>query len=232
MSNGNIHPYYLDRKPLILADITNALELARPHFEHLLPDYPLDRLLPLVLAEVDKVLLNLPYAGGALGRMTPFFEQGAGFFALGRVLRSLGVPIEINGQLMRKTFLVKLATMSHKQRMALGREWMSEHNQANLRVDTLKSTKRVNPGDFVSQFVEAGNTEFGEPFDFGIDYLECGFCKLCKASGDEDLLPIMCSMDNEVYALRGIELYRTTTIAGGDDRCNFRFRSKPELNAD
>lgn len=223
MTELAMHPYYRARQPAIVADFLESLRLAAPAFAEQVPQHPLEALQPQVLAELDRVLATLPYVGGDSGRMTPFFEQAAGFFALGRVLRGLGVPLDATASLMRTTFLARLMAISGEQRLALGRQWLSADNQAYLRVLAQTSQERSNPGDFVYDFVEPGLTPEGEPFEFGLNYGECGFCKLCKANGDEELLPVMCSMDKESYALRGIRLYRSTTLAGGDSHCNFRF---------
>ncbi len=219
------HPYYLQRRPAIGSDFEESLRLASAEFEKLLPATPLKELMPRLLEELDRVLETLPYAGGASGRMTPFFEQAAGFFALGRVLRSIGVPMDTTAALMRASFLARLKELPQEQRTALGRQFLDANNQVYLRIAATASNARENPGDFVYQFVEPGRTEDGQPFEFGLDYSECGFCKLCKANGDEELLPVMCAMDKESYGLRGIELFRSTTLAGGDGKCNFRFRA-------
>lgn len=218
------HPYYEERRPAIVSDFEESLRLASAEFAKLLPQHPLEELTPRLLEELDQVLSTLPYVGGTAGRMTPFFEQAAGFFALGRVLRSMRVPMDTTATLMRASFMARLMKLSHEQRMALGRQWLAADNQAYLRVVAAASNDRENLGDFVYQFVEPGHTEDGRPFEFGLDYSECGFCKLCKANGDEELLPVMCAMDKESYGLRGIELFRSTTLAGGDEKCNFRFR--------
>lgn len=219
-----MHPYYAKRKPVIIATFEEALRASAALFDSLVPQHPIDMLKPLVLAELDRMLLTLPYVGGETGRMTPFFEQAASFFALGRVLRRLGVSMEVTASLMRQTFLSKLQGISQTQRLELGRQWLSEDNKAYLRVAALASDAGKSTGDFVYQFVEPGQTESGQTFEFGLDYSECGFCKLCKANGDEELLPVMCSIDKEIYAIRGVELFRSTTLASGANRCDFRFR--------
>lgn len=224
MTTPEPHPYYQTRRPVIVAEFSESLRIVEDDFRALLPQHSLEQLRPLVLAELDRVLATLPYVGGAAGRMTPFFEQSAGFFALGRVLRRLRVPMETTAALMRKTFLARMLRSSPEQLSAQGRQWLSEASKASLRMLAEDSEDRVNPGDFVYQFVDPGVTEEGQAFEFGLDYTECGFCKMCKANGDEELLPVMCSLDKESYSLRGIELFRSTTIASGADRCNFRFR--------
>nr|MDQ2877894.1 L-2-amino-thiazoline-4-carboxylic acid hydrolase [Pseudomonadota bacterium] len=92
----------------------------------------------------------------------------------------------------------------------------------------LASQSGAHDGDFVYDYVGPGTTENGETYDFGLNYRQCGFCKLLGANGDDQLLPAICAMDEKVYALRGIELFRTTTIAAGDSHCNFRFRAATE----
>lgn len=225
MNSQTVHPYYLARRPLIMADFLESIVLARPDFERLLPGYSLDDMMPTVLAEFDRVLEALPYVGGAEGRMTPFFEQNTGIIAIGRVLRARGFPVAVISLVMRKIYLAKLSSLPEAERFELGRQWLSRESQAYLRTEALASTGRENPGDFVYEYVGPGRTEAGEPFQFGLDYRECGFCKLFKAGGDEDLLPAVCAMDREVYALRGVELLRSTTLAAGDSHCNFRFRA-------
>lgn len=218
------HPYYRTRKQIIVDLLVQNMIGCRDHFEQTVPEHDFEKLMHDAIAELDRVLPTIPYVGGAEGRMTQFFEQYAGIFALGRVLRAAGVPIGRISSVLRSTFLAKLNSLTQDERVELGRKWLSEENKAYLRIMAGESSKRENPGDFVYSFVETGKTESGESFDFGLNYHECGFCKLCKANGDEDLLPLMCAMDEEIYGLRGIQLFRTTTIAAGDTHCNFRFR--------
>jgi hypothetical protein len=231
MHDDGLHPYYREHKARILREFRESLRLARPHFDALLPDQPLEALEPALLEAFEQVFPTLPYVGGADGRMTPFFEQGAGVLALGRVLRARSVAVPVIATLIRKTFVARLASLPEVERRALGERFLSAENQAFLREQAKASQERADPHDFVYRFVEAGHTPEGEPFGFGIDYTECGFCKLCRRNGDEDLLPHLCALDGEYYALRGIDLKRSTTIAGGDGRCNFRFRAMPAVTA-
>ncbi|MDO9435705.1 L-2-amino-thiazoline-4-carboxylic acid hydrolase [Hydrogenophaga sp.] len=227
MTDVPMHPYYAQRRRAITEDFAHNLQLAWPHFERELAAPILDGLTERLHEELQRRLRLLPYVGGSQGRMTPFFEQGAGFFAVGRVLRSSGVPMETTSLLMRKTFLARFEALTPEQRTAFGRDWLSNGNRAFLEVAAAESRARKNPGDFVYELVPAGTAPDGAPFEFGIDYTECGFCKLCKAHGDEDLLPVMCGLDEEIYAIRGIKLVRTTTLASGGACCNFRFGPLP-----
>ncbi len=226
-----IHPYYAARKPQIVAEFLENVDLVAAEFTAQAPAVALMRIKLETVEEMENVFPTIPYVFGEIGRMTTFFEQNVGIIALGRVLRRHGLGKKAISLLLRRTFLARLSSLPKEDRFALGRQWLSEKNQAYLRVMAPESEKRGNPGDFVYAYVEGGDTEDGDRFEFGLDYHECGFCKLCKSNGDEDLLPMMCAMDDEVYGLRGVKLFRTTTLAGGDKKCNFRFRAMTDDEA-
>lgn len=219
------HPYYLGQRAEIRKELEDRMLASRSEFDSQFPSPPFRTIVDLALKELDGVLPIVPYAGGDTGRMTPFFKQGAGVIALGRALRSLHAPQSVIGLLMRAVFLAKFYELREEERRDLGRSWLSSESQAYLRKEAERSQRRENPGDFVYQFVEGSDVgPEGRPFDFGLDYLECGFCKMCRTGGDEDLLPHICAMDKESYGIRGVDLQRSTTLAGGDAQCNFRFR--------
>lgn len=225
MTDSRAHPYYASQREAIRKELEDRMLSSRTEFEARFPSRSFDTVLLMALQELEGVLPIVPYAGGDSGRMTPFFKLGAGVIAVGRALRSLDAPQSIIGALMRTVFLAEFYELREDERRQLGRTWLSEENKAYLREEAERSQQRENPGDFVYQFVEgAANGPEGRPFEFGLDYLECGFCKMCSTGGDEDLLPHICAMDKESYGIRGVDLQRTTTLAGGDAHCNFRFR--------
>lgn len=69
----------------------------------------------------------------------------------------------------------------------------------------------------------------GEGFDLGYDYLECGICKLCRDEGRFDLAKYLCRLDFILADMMCIELRRTTTIAEGGERCDFRYSRKKHI---
>ncbi|GGH53284.1 hypothetical protein GVY41_09205 [Frigidibacter albus] len=218
------HPYYAARAPQIAAEFRESLRLAAPAFAAAAPRVDLDALWPEIAAQLTDVISVLPWVGGDGGRMTGYFEQNAGVIALGRVLIAQGLPKPTVAQLLQRTFLARLGAMDRGTRAALGQNFMSPASMEQLRRLAEESRQRANPGDFVYTYVEAGQDEAGEPFEFGLNYQECGFCKLCGQTGDTDILPMICGMDEESYALRGVRLTRTQTLAGGASHCNFRYR--------
>lgn len=84
-----------------------------------------------------------------------------------------------------------------------------------------ESKKRQYENDWVVDVLPGG-----EAFDLGYDYLECGACKLCRDEGCYELAQYLCRLDFVLADMMGMELERTTTIAEGGERCDFRYRRK------
>ena len=198
----------------------HRLDLAAPLLRERAGLADTDGVRQAVLAEFEVVLGQMPYVGGAAGRMSDFFMRLLGFMAIGRVLRRHGVPLPVIGDIERDTYQAQLLAVPEPERLAAGRQFMSAENQVALRAQAADSLRTAYPGDFVYDFVEPGP---GDTFEFGIDYKACGFCKFAARHGDEDILPHICGLDFVGYAARGIHLERTQTLAGGATHCNFRF---------
>ena len=95
-----------------------------------------------------------------------------------------------------------------KRRMQKRRDW------------AIASKKSEYENDWVLNFVE-GNDDF----IFGIDYLECGVCKLCRDEGVSELSKYLCKLDYMLADIIGLNLERTTTLAMGDSKCDFRYKN-------
>lgn len=57
--------------------------------------------------------------------------------------------------------------------------------------------------------------------EFYYTYTKCGVCRLAEREHMEAYLPCMCHMDYSKFEMVGGKLYRTKTIANGDDCCDF-----------
>lgn len=212
------HPYYAAKLEILMADFRSAVDHARPEVEPYLAQGAWDDTVRRFEDAYRVVVSQLPYVGGDDGRMTPFLERGLSLVAIGRVLRRDGVKTAHIGRAMMAVFKGYLAPLPEEERLALGRRFMSSENLRYLEEQAAWSRAREHPDDFVYSIVR------GDGFDFGIDYHECGLGKFCRAHGDDDLLPHICAVDFESYGLRGIHLERTTTLASGAARCDFRFK--------
>ena len=91
---------------------------------------------------------------------------------------------------------------------------------ARLRRRALESQERPYPGSYVFRYVPGDRTTF----DYGVDYLECASCKFLAGQGAAELAPYLCTADYIYSEMFGWGLVRTTTLAEGGDRCDFRFK--------
>ncbi len=94
------------------------------------------------------------------------------------------------------------------------RQWQDKRN-----ILAVESQKKLYTADFVYKFV------YGKTInEYGINYRECGICKLLKQENCSELAPQMCKPDYVTANLMGSELTRTKTIGNGDELCDFWFR--------
>lgn len=219
-----MHPYYAAKLDRLMADFRAAVDHAAPVIERIVGAGAMAEATRRFEDAYRVVVAELPYVGGDDGRMTPFFERGLSLLAIGRVLRADGVEQGRIGRAMMAVFKGYLAPLPEAERQALGRQFMSPENLRYLEEQAAWSRTKEHPEDFVYSIVHPDDPEDGGDFDFGVDYHECGLCKFCRSHGDDDLLPHICAVDFESYGLRGIHLERTTTLASGAERCNFRFK--------
>ncbi|QAU48058.1 L-2-amino-thiazoline-4-carboxylic acid hydrolase [Bradyrhizobium guangzhouense] len=219
-----IHPFYEAHRDAMEAAMRQRLDLAEPMLRERAHLTDVDAIRRQVMDEFAIVLTQMPYVGGAAGRMSDFFMRLTGFMAISRVLRRHRVPVPVIGEIERQIYKAQLLTEPEADRLAAGDQFMSAENQILLREQAAKSVTESHqaefPEDFVYDFVEPGPAD---SFEFGINYKACGFCKFAGRHGDKDILPNICGLDFDAYATRGIHLERTQTLAGGASHCNFRF---------
>lgn len=223
-----IHPFYEAHRDAMEAAMCQRLDLAEAMLRERAHLSDIDGVRQEVMDEFEIVLTQMPYVGGAASRMSDFFMRLMGFMAISRVLRRHGLPLPVIGEIERETCKAQLLTVPEAERLASGHQFMSPENQTLLRELAAQSVTSSHqdefPEDFVYDFVEPGA---GDTFEFGINYKACGFCKFAARHGDKDILPNICGLDFDAYAVRGIRLERTQTLAGGASHCNFRFSRLP-----
>jgi hypothetical protein len=170
--------------------------------------------------EYETVIDRLPWIGGSANPRSFSLYGSAFWLALWRVLEPRGLTLDEAPELFCEMFRTYWSRYPRVLRRLYGRIRMGPTNQKKVRRLALASQARKNPDDYVSQFVP------GEPghFDYGIEFVECAIIKFLRAEGAQELAPVLCELDWPHAELLGIELIRTTTLAQGGERCDFRFR--------
>ncbi len=79
-----------------------------------------------------------------------------------------------------------------------------------------------NKEGFIAEIITDHAATYG--LGYGVDILECGICKLYNKHHYGKYAPILCEVDKLTSSLAGLELIRTSTIALGATKCDFRYR--------
>ena len=108
-----------------------------------------------------------------------------------------------------KLFMGDASSYFDSKRMEARKKW------------ALNSHHKKYENDWVLNFIEKDSK-----YEFGIDYLECGVCKMCKAEGCFELAKYLCKLDYLLADIMGLGLDRTKTLANGSDCCDFRWYRK------
>jgi len=179
----------------------------------------LDGIVATARAEYARTIERLPWIGGSANPRSFSLYGAALWLALWRTLHPRGLTLEDARTLFVEIFRRYWARYPGFLRKLYGSVRMGPRSQRRTQRLSILSEQRENPHDYVQHFVP------GEPgrFDFGIDFVECGIIKFLRAEGSEELAPVLCELDWPNAELIGVRLDRTTTLAQGGERCDFRF---------
>lgn len=169
--------------------------------------------------EFEALIPQLPYIGGGQNPHTALIVGAAMFLALYRPLKARGRPVEEIGALASEAVEAVYGLFPRFLFRLYGRQTFSQHTLHRAHERALESRQRRYPGDWVYAVVEGD----GSAFDWGLDYLECGICKLYHAQGAGEFVPYLCQLDFIASDWFGWGLARTMTLAEGNEKCDFRF---------
>jgi hypothetical protein len=166
----------------------------------------------------DSLLPEVGDIGGRRNRLTPMLLWSAWVLAFWEVMRGHGATTDEVGSIIIEAVPRQLAQYPRPLLRWLGR-WRMGLTASRLQEASERSLERRYAADWVSRFVPGD----GEEFAFGIDYVECGICKLYQQKGAFELVPWVCWLDYPVSDALGLGLKRTRTLGQGADHCDFRW---------
>lgn len=169
--------------------------------------------------EYQALLPELPYMGGEENFNTENLDMAGYCLAMYRVLRARGQTLEQAGRIIYET---AEAIFSYPEWVleAIGRARYGKRYERTLREQAARSEQRQYPADWVFSYVE-GN---GRDFDYGLDFNECGICKLYHAQRADELTPYLCLSDEVSSRMFNRGLVRFKTLAEGASVCDFRYK--------
>jgi hypothetical protein len=91
-----------------------------------------------------------------------------------------------------------------------------------LKIFNRKISTKGHPDGFRAEILTDKSKTFN--LGYGVDILECGICKLFQKHQAGKYASILCEVDKVTTSLAGLEMIRSSTIALGADKCDFRYR--------
>jgi hypothetical protein len=177
--------------------------------------------------EYEALIPHLPYLGGARNFDTFLIIAVAMFLAVYKPLESRGKPVEEIGDVVYEAAEAFFASIPRSLTRLYGRLHFTRYSMRQAQKTATESQRRQHAGDWVFAFVEGD----GEAFDWGQDFAECGVIKFFQAQDAVEFAPQMCRLDFVFSDAFGWGLARTTTLARGDEKCDFRFkRNRSEVS--
>lgn len=166
--------------------------------------------------ETGRLVPQIPYIGGDQNPMTHHLVRATTMLALYRAMQARGMTARETGRVIYDAVVEAVRPLPFHPAGPPPPEFLRK-----LQEEAGKSQARRDPGDWVWEFVEGD----GRTFDYGYDFTACGAKKYYEAQGATELLPYFCFLDFVTTRASGRVLTRTTTLAEGGDRCDFRLRS-------
>lgn len=169
--------------------------------------------------EYQSLLKTAPDIGGSENMFTEWLNYGVYCLAVYRVISPKFMLKEQTGRVVFDIFQ-DMADYPSWLLYLVGRIKYRAGYVDKLRRAAAQSQERRYPGDWVAKFVEGD----GRDFDWGLDVIECGICKLYQAHGAAKFTPYVCLSDYVVSAAFNRGLVRQETLAEGGARCDFRYK--------
>lgn len=213
------HENYVSRQPQLLRSLDRSLSRLKPV---LVSRYGADEARSLVLEcrEVyEKLIPHIPYIGDRTP-MLIFLLPTTRYLAIHQALQRHGRSVEEAGQLIYAMCEADGEAIPALACRVAQELWFSRWFRRRVQRRAATSQERQYVGGYVLAYVAGDGTEF----DYGVDYIECACCKMLKEQGATELGPYICAVDKPASEMFGWGLRRTTTLAEGGDRCDFRFR--------
>lgn len=176
------------------------------------------RLVEVSRSEYEALIPQIPFLGDR-NPLAVFFQSTPGYLAVYRAMQNLGYALDDAGYLVFEIGSQALKVIPGVGRKMIGYLWFSSWFKERVKRRSVDTHLRRYPGNFVLNFIDGD----GESFDYGVDYLECASCKFLQAQGALELTPYVCAVDKTASELLGWGLCRTTTLADGSSKCDFRF---------
>ena len=186
-----------------------------------------ERFAEIVIVEARReyklLIPQLPYIGGRRNPLTQILVSAGMFLALYRTMKAQGKEVEEIGAFVYEGVERAYRLFPRFVLYLFGGLSFTERRRRRGCELSLESQKRLYLADWVYSVVEGDE----ENFDYGLDFVECGICKFFCSQEADEFARYMCRLDFIMSERTGMGLIRTTTIAEGGEKCDFRYKREP-----
>jgi hypothetical protein len=212
--------FYTDQKEELIRDFRKKLDRVSFFIDAYFEDEAGDALRGEFLESFAALIPQIPYIGGKSNPLTGELIQSAWALAIYEVLQRRGKTTAEIGLFVYKVREALIATYPQLLLRLFGRYWFTGRFRNKRRKLAADTQEREYDDNFVITFVEGD----GEAFDFGFDDTECAILKFFRKQGVAELVPYLCASDIPLSRALNLGIQRTTTLALGGDRCDFRLK--------
>jgi hypothetical protein len=167
----------------------------------------------------ESLITELPDLGGDENLNIKSFGFAPMVLAFYRPMKARGMSTEEIGNMLYNLFEM---SMRYTIRDDLNNSVFifTQPYQEELKAYDNWTHMRIFKDNWVMTYVPGDRNDF----DFGIDYSECAIVNYLRSHDAGDIAPYVCLYDFLKSNATGTGLYRTKTIAQGDNVCNFRYK--------
>jgi hypothetical protein len=170
--------------------------------------------------EYEALIPRIPYTGHRRNPLKGIMVSAAMFLALYRAMKAQGKDVEETGTLVYEGVEKVYELLPRFGLHVYGSLSFTKWYQRRAGQLALESQNRRYADGWVYSVVKGD----GRNFDYGLDIVECGICKFYHAQGADEFARHMCRLDFIMSDRMGMGLVRTTTIAEGGEKCDFRYK--------
>ncbi len=214
--------YYLYQQEKLLKNLDKMLRSVR---KALLESYD-KAFSETIVKETREEYINLiplfPYVGGnSHPMMTQKITWSAWCLALYRVMKKHGKSVNEIGKVIYDSVEKDCNAFPKKILIQLnGKLTFTKYYLKLLRNMEETLEKRKYPESGLIKVIEGD----GKDFNYGMDFYECPVHKFFHANGADDITPFVCFTDLVFSKASRTGLYRTTNLAEGGEKCDFRWK--------
>jgi hypothetical protein len=216
--------YYIAQAQRLLRNLDKSAKRFRKVMASRFPDREIDQMMRETRNEFQRLIPEIPYIGGRENSFTQPLVGCTMLLALYRVLKRQGMSTEEIGRIAVEAEEERVRSYPRVVRTLLGWILYSPLGRRRLEKIARDSQKRQYPGGWVATYIEGD----GKEFDFGIDYIECGLCKFFRQQDAGEFTRYLCLLDYAQQRAMNTGFFRSTTLAEGAERCDFRWKAGRE----